>query len=754
MPDSTQMSVIGKPQPRIDGPLKVTGAAMYASDFHFPGLLFAVPVEATIANGKLQKLDTSDAEKMPGVRAIFHRGNIGKIYRSVLQPNNRGITDERRPPFEDDVIRYYGQYIALVVADSFEAAKAAADAVRATYTKKKPNVNLDLQPDAEPEVVETTRGSLKRLQSQRGDPEKAFASAPVKLDQTYVTPAETHNPIELQGTTAMWDGQMLTIYEESQGVFNLRSVLAQMFGLPTENVRVITKFVGSGFGSKLFPWAHCALACAAARQLGKPVKLVLSRRMMFQSVGHRPRTQQRVRLGASNEGQLVSLMHDYVNDVSMLDGYRENCGEATSYFYSVPNLRVHWGRARRNIGSPTPMRGPGAVPGLFATESAMNELADQLKIDPVQLRVLNEPKIDEGKSIPFSSRHYLECLQLGAGRFGWSKRNPEIGSMKRDGLILGWGVSGAAWIAGRSAAEANVELRDDGSARVACGTQDIGTGTYTILAQLVSDKTGVPLNKVEVVLGDTSLPPGPISGGSLVTGSVVPAVFDAADNAITSLLSVATTTPGSPFENRKTDDLAFETGRVFVKADGSAKGVSFPELLRRTNVRLVTGNGKSEGTFGEKKPKVSLHSYGCHFVEVTWQPATARLRVNRVVTVIDAGRIINPLAGRNQIEGAVVMGIGMALLEHTIYDPQNGAPINSNLADYLMAVNADVPQLDVHFLDYPDKDVNPVGARGIGEIGLAGVAAAITAATYHATGVRVRELPVRIEDLLTSSIWA
>ena len=299
-----------------------------------------------------------------------------------------------------------------------------------------------------------------------------------------------------------------------------------------------------------------------------------------------------------------------------------------------------------------------------------------------------------------------------------------------------------------------MELRDDGSARVACGTQDIGTGTYTILAQLVADKTGVPLNKIEVVLGDTSLPPGPISGGSLVTGSVVPAVFDAADNAIASLLSVATTTPGSPFEKHKADDLVFDAGRVFVKADGPVKGVPFSDLLRRTNMRLVTGSGKSEGTLDEKKPKVSMHSFGCHFVEVTWQPATARLRVNRVVTVIDGGRIINPLAGRNQIEGAVVMGVGMALFEHTIYDPQNGAPINSNLADYLMSVNADAPLMEVHFLDYPDTEVNPLGARGIGEIGLAGIAAAITAATYHATGVRVRELPIRIEDLLTSSILA
>ena len=750
--ETATTSPIGRKTPRVDGPLKVSGMAQYASDFHFSGMLYAVPVEATIANGRVEKLDTAAAEKMPGVRAIFHRANIGKIFRSVLGKGMEGICVERRPPFEDDVVRYYGQYVALAVADTFETAKAAADAVRVTYSKNKPNVESDLKADDDPAVIETTYGPEHRLQSERGDAEAAFASAPVKLDQTYVTPSETHNPIELQGATAIWDASKLTLYEESQAIFNMRSVLAQMFGLPKENVRVITKFVGSGFGSKLWPWTHCPLAAAAARQLGKPVKLVLSRKMTFQTAGHRARTQQRVRLGATPEGKLVSLLHDYVYERSMLDNYHENCGEATSYHYSVPNLRVKFGRAKRNIGTPSDMRGPGAVPGLYATESAMNELADQLKIDPVRLRVLNEPKIDEGLGIPFSSRHYLECLELGAEKFGWSKRTPEVGSMKRDGLTLGWGMAGASWIAARFAAEANFELRDDGTARVACGTQDIGTGTYTILAQLASLKAGVPLDKVEVALGDTSLPEGPVSGGSMATGSVVPAVFDAADNAIASLLTIATTTPGSPFEKQKPDDLAFETGRIFVKAGAPAGGIPFADLLRRANLRLVTGSGKSEATFGEKKPKFSTHSFGCHFVEVTWQPEIARLRVNRVVTVIDAGRIINPLAGRNQIEGAVVMGIGMALLEHTSYDPQNGAPINSNLADYIVAVNADVPSIDVHFLDYPDNVINQLGARGIGEIGLAGFAAAITAAVHHATGVRVRELPVKIEDLLTSSI--
>src|SRR5258705_7090486 len=317
-------SPIGRSTPRVDGPLKVSGVAQYTSDFHFPGQLYGVPVEATIANGRVVKLDTVAAERMPGVRAVFHRENIGNIFRSVLGTGFDGICDERRPPFEDDVVRYYGQYIALAVADTFEEAKAAADAVRVTYATDKPNVETDLKADDEPEVVSTTFTMRERLQSQRGDAEAAFATAPVKIDQIYVTPAETHNPIELHATTAIWDGLTLTLYESSQGVFNLRGVLAQMFGLPKENVRVITKLVGSGFGSKLFPWTHCSLAAAAAMQLGKPIKLVVSRKMIFQTVGHRPRTQQRVRLGATPDGRLVSLQHDYVYQRSMLDDHHED----------------------------------------------------------------------------------------------------------------------------------------------------------------------------------------------------------------------------------------------------------------------------------------------------------------------------------------------------------------------------------------------------------------------------------------------
>jgi xanthine dehydrogenase YagR molybdenum-binding subunit len=352
-------------------------------------------------------------------------------------------------------------------------------------------------------------------------------------------------------------------------------------------------------------------------------------------------------------------------------------------------------------------------------------------------------------NLPFSSRHLKECFTAGMKKFGWSKRNPEPGSMKHDGLTLGWGMAGCSWIAARFPCQARVDFCDDGTVRVACGTQDIGTGTYTILAQVVSEKAGISIDKVEVVLGDSALPPGPISGGSMATASVVPAVLQAAGKSIETLLGMAARIPGSKFAGQKPDSLTFQNGWIHAKGESPDSGLPFDALLKQGNLKAASGFGSSKGTFGmPEKPKFSTHSFGAHFLEVNWQPQIARLRVSRVVTVIDAGRIINPLAGRNQIEGAVVMGIGMGLFEETAYDPRSGAPINSNLADYIVATNADIPALEVHFLDYPDMELNELGARGIGEIGLAGVAAALTSAVYHATGVRVRELPVRIENLL------
>ncbi|MFC6645428.1 xanthine dehydrogenase family protein molybdopterin-binding subunit [Granulicella cerasi] len=737
----TESNVIGKPTPRIDGPLKTTGSAMYASDYHFPDLAYAWPVTATIASGNITSIDSSAARKMPGVLAVYTHEDIGTLYRTPPAAGFSMIIDEKRPPLEDNVVRYYGQYVAVAVAQTMEQARAAAEAVKVSYSKTPHDTS-------EPVLGTPVATNSKKNITKRGDAAAAFATGAVKHDASYSTPAETHNPIELHASVAVYEDGKFTLYETSQAVMNHRDVMAAMLGVPPENVKVITKFLGSGFGGKLWPWPHALLAASCARNLQRPVKLVVSRSMMFQSVGHRPAIDQRIQLAADSTGKLQSIEQEYVNHTSILDDYDEGCGEATGFLYSCPNVLVKGGLARRNVGTPTSMRGPGAVPGLYALESAMDELALKLKVDPIALRLMNEPSKDESSGQEFSSRHLKECLTVGAEKFGWSKRNPTVGSMKNaDGTIVGWGVAACTWIAARMEAEAAVELLQDGTARVACGTQDIGTGTYTVVGQVVAHETGLPLEKIDVVIGDSSLPPGPVSGGSWATASMTPAVLQAAQKAVQALVGLATKATGSPFMGKNTGDLEYVDGMVRLKADPSHQ-IAFGDLLKLTKVNAVSGKGSAQGTLGNPQTKYSFHSYGAQFAEVTWQPEIARLRVSRVVTVIDAGRMLNPKAARNQIEGAVVMGVGMAMLEATEYDQRSGAPINASLADYIVAVNADHPEIDVTFLDYPDYKLNALGARGVGEIGLAGIAAAIANAVHHATGKRVRNLPIKIEDLL------
>ena len=739
---STTDSIIGTATPRIDGPLKTTGVAEYAADFHFDRMVHAVPVDSSNASGHISKLDLSAAEKMPGILLILHHCNIGPLYRTVPGDDN-ATNSEVRSAFEDDVVRHWGQHVAVVIAETLEQATAAAAAVKAGYEPQAANLRPSL---------DDYTGARKSV-SKRGDPDAAFASAPVKIDQTYITPNETHNPIELHASVAVWDGDRVTLYETSQGVVNHRVVMAQVLGLPVENVRVVTRFLGSGFGGKLFPWPHTAMAAVAARQLNRPVKLSLNRRMMFSAVGYRPRTEQHIKLGAGKDGKLLALRHDYLNVTSQLDDFNEGCGEATPYLYSVANLEITSGMVHRHVGAPMYMRGPGAVPGLYALEAGMNELAEQLNIDPLQLRLINDAEKDESTNTPFSSRHLKECFEVGAKKFGWDKRTAAVGSMRRDGKILGWGLAGASWVALRLPCTANVEFCANGRLCVRCGTQDIGTGTYTVFAQVLSEKTGMPLDHIDVILGDSALPDGPMSGGSMVTGSVLNAIAAGADGAIQKLQKLAAATEGSPFQNAKVENISFTKGRIHGKDQNPDNGMHFAELLKMARLNGLSAEGKTQPSWEDPKARgVSLHSYGAQFVEVEWEPDIARLRVSRVVTVIDAGRIINPRAAANQIAGAVVMGVGMGLLEETVYDQRTGQPINGSMADYLMATCADSPAIDVTFLDYPDPAMGEYGARGVGEIGLAGVAPAITAAVYHATGVRVRELPVRIEHLLQSKI--
>jgi len=733
-------SIIGAAVTRIDGPLKVTGAARYAVDHPLENMVYGFAVSSSIAKGRIVNIDTSEAERMPGVLTIIHHGNADPLFRTAgpFEPNSR--TSESRPPFEDDVVYYYGQFVALVVANSFEQAQDAAYHVKVRYQEEKPAVHLDDAAAPGPPVKNYSRGNA----------EQAFTSAPVKIDETYFTPVETHNPMEMHGTIAVWNGDKVTLYESSQGVVNHHGVMSEMLGVPLENVHVISPFVGSGFGCKLFPWPHSLLAAMAARRVKRPAKVSVPRNLMFTTVGHRPSTKQRVRLGAAQDGKLTAIIHEVQNPTSMIDNVMENCTEPTPILYSCENVSAVQRLVPLNIGTPTPMRGPGATPGIFALDSALDELAVKLNMDPLEIRLKNYAEKDESSGQPFSSKHLREAYQTGAERFGWSKRTPGVGSMRKGDLILGWGVGSATWPAHRGSAEVRVRLMADGRARAACATQDIGTGSYTIFAQVISDRTGIPVEKIDVALGDSSLPPGPTSGGSTATASFLPAVAGATDAAVDAVFQLAVKTEKSPFKGVDPKSLKMTGGRVHRMDQSPDSGTRFQDLLALRQLAALDGQVKTGGN--PDAHNYSTHSFGTHFVEVSWDPGIARLRVTRAVSVLDAGRIMNQKTARNQILGAVVMGIGLAMFEETVYDSRNGKPVNNNFADYIVSTNADIPQLECIFLDHPDTVLGEYGARGIGEIGLTGVASALTMATYHATGIRVRELPIRLDKLMPSKV--
>jgi xanthine dehydrogenase YagR molybdenum-binding subunit len=733
-------SVIGVAHRRVDGGLKVTGAAKYAADHPVKNLLYAYGVYSTVASGRIVRIDDQAAQRMPGVVKILHHGNMPTLHRTPDGPINffkdiliASRTDEHRLPFEDADVHYPGQFVALVLADSFEQARAAAHAVKVEYAATTPVRSLEEGMRLHG-ARDGGRGHV------RGEPDGAHEAA-ARLDVTYTTPVEVHNPMEMHATTAWWEDGRLFVYESSQGVLNHRNLLANVFDLPPDRVEVRAPFIGSGFGGKLWPWPHSIAACAASQVTGRPVQLVLPRAQMFTTVGHRPETIQRVRMATDAAGKLVSIRHDSFNSTSTVDPYTESCGVVTKNLYSCPNVRVSHKYSQVNRGTPTSMRAPGAAPGLFALESAIDEMAEKMGMDPLAFRRLNLSTTDESVKLPWSSNHLPEALDQAAERFGWSKRNPKIGSMREGDEIIGYGIGACNWDAYQVPTEARVTLRADGSALVQCGLQDIGTGTYTIVAQTVSQLTGLPIDRVEVQLGSSAFPPGPVSGGSWATASVMPAVAGATREALDRLRQYAVAKSG-PFAEGNVAALQVEEGALQL----NGRRASFAEILQTQKLARAEGKFLSGPAAGAKH---SFRSFGVHFVEVRWDPGISRLRVARVVSAIDVGKVVNPLAGRNQVEGAIVMGLGMALFEAGEFDPRNGMPANNNYAEYVVPVHADMPEVEVILLDYPDYHFNEFGARGMGEIGVTGLAAAVANAVYHATGKRIRSLPISKEKLMT-----
>ncbi|MGF6595039.1 xanthine dehydrogenase family protein molybdopterin-binding subunit [Pseudomonas sp. 2835] len=731
--------VIGASPRRIDGRLKVTGQAQYAADQHPDGMVFAYGVFSTVASGSIKALDIDAARRSTGVLEILHHGNFPQAFHTSPVPFSlAGVltgsrTDEKRLPFEDQTIRYAGQFVALVIADTFEHAREAAYKVKVTYA-------------ASPALANLEQGLKQRAPAdggqghKRGDPAQAFEQGVHKVDLTYSTPVETHNPMEMHATVALWEGNRLVVYEATQSVVVHRNTLAQVFGLPPERVEVRAPFIGSGFGSKLWAWPHSVAACAAAKVVGRPVQLVVPRAQMFTTVGHRPQTRQRMRLAADDQGRLLSLRHESVNTTGIGDQYVENCGGMSASLYSCANVEITHHTVRVNRGAPTSMRAPGAAPGLFALESAIDELAEQCRIDPLAFRQLNYAEQNEQEKLPWSSNHLREALEQGARRFGWAARTAGIGSMREGEEVIGYGMAQCNWDAFRTPAQARVALKADGRAQVFCGAQDIGTGTYTVIAQCVSELTGLALQRIDVELGNSSLPPAPVSGGSWITASVLPAVAEATRMALEQLKGFAASAEGG-MAGVKPEAIKVSNGKL----ENGDSSLDFAQVLNRLKVASAEGEAR---TGMADTAKHAFSSFGAHFVEVRWDPRISRLRVSRVVSAIDVGKVVNGKTAANQVEGAIVMAIGMALFEATDYDERDAMPVNNNYAEYVVPVHADQPQIDVILLDYPDYNLNEFGARGIGEIGVTGLAAAVANAVYHATGKRVRDLPISLEKLM------
>jgi len=732
---------IGSSIRRVDGRLKVAGTARYTADQCVKEMVFAYGVFSTIASGQVVAIDASAARKVPGFIDILHHDHAPALYRvpksgiSVPTILTSAITDESRLPFEDKQVVYAGQFVALVVADTFEHAREAAFLTEVQYVQTTPVATLD-----QGLALGSPRDGGRR--HRRGDPESAFTGAPHSIDVSYCTPVETHNPMEMHATLADWRGDHLHIFEASQGVTVHRNTIAKVFGLMPDNVTVQAAFIGSGFGSKLFMWPHSVAAAAASRMVGRPVKLVVPRAQMFTTTGHRPETLQRLRLATDDTGRLLSIRHESINSTSFTDQFVETTGSVTQSLYSCPNVMISYGTVQTNRGSGTSMRAPGAAPGLFALESAIDEMAYANGMDPRDFRLLNIASRDESVNLPWSSNHLRDAILQAGERFGWDRRNPKIGAMRDGDEIIGYGMGACNWGASRTPAEARVHLRSNGTALVASAIQDIGTGTYTISAQTVAQMTGIPIGRIEVRLGDSDFPPAPMSGGSWATASVLPAIAASARAAIAQLKTYATA-PGASFDGVAPDAIQMVDGHL-IHADRS---IPFEEILKAGRIASAEGQVRTPAA---PTGKFSFRSFGAHFVEVRWDPGISRLRIARVVSAIDVGRVINPLTARNQVEGAIVMGIGMALFEATEYDERSGLPANNNFAEYAVPVHADMPEVDVILLDYPDFELNEFGARGIGEIGITGLAAAVANAVYHATGIRVRELPILKEKLMVS----
>ncbi len=733
-------SYLGKPASRIDGRAKVTGLAKYAAEYNVPGLAHGVVVSSAIAKGRIKRIHTADALSVDGVLDVFTHE-----HRPKLASAHEKYTDEVAPsgspcrPLYDDKILFSGQPVALVVAEEFEIARFAASLVRVEYERKPHVTDFDAQRE---------RGAISKRDPAnsvaRGNPTAAFEQAAVRVEAEYRMPVEHHNPMEPFAATAVWEGDdRITVFDKTQGPQNCRNYVAGVFGMPRDKVRVLSPYVGGGFGSGLRPQYELPLAVLAARALKRSVRVTLTRQQMF-TLGYRAANVHELAIAANGDGNLASFRHDAVSMTSQFEDFQRDLVNWSSLLYRCANSELGQRLDKLDQNTPCDMRAPGGAEGAYAIECAMDELAYAANIDPLELRLINYSDKDQIEDRRYSSKELRECYRQGAEKFGWSHRNPQPRSMRDGNELVGWGMATGIWEAMQMPASAKAVLTANGSVEIASATADIGPGTYTWMTQLAAEMLGVPIENVTAKLGDSALPDAPVEGGSFTVSSVGSAIHAACRAVQKELLGLAQKMARSPLAGAKLDDVVFAEGKIRHKHEESRE-VSVADAMRAGKADRIEKEASAEPN---ERSKYSHLTHSAVFAEVKVDEQLGVIRVTRVVSAVAAGRILNPKLASSQILGAVVGGIGMALHEETVTDHRFGRFMSHNLADYHVPVNADVHAIDVIFVEEKDDEINPLGVKGVGEIGIVGTAAAVANAVYHATGKRVRDLPITLDKLM------
>jgi xanthine dehydrogenase YagR molybdenum-binding subunit len=737
---------IGSPISRIEARDKVTGRAVYTADVHLPGMVHAVLVGATIASGRVRTIDTARAENAPGVLAVITHRNVPAWHSTPEQL--RFV--EPRFPLADDVIHHHDQYVAVVVAATREQAAHAAGLVAVDYDAQPPVASLDA-------ALPSRHKPVWRFEPQFPDhaffpdettPDTAFAAASHKVDAEYRTPYHSHVPLEPNATVARWEGGRLTVYETSQGVHSDRVVIAGAFGMPVDRVRVYSTLVGGAFGNKVALWPHTLLAATAARVVGRPVRLVATRKQVFTGHGHQPPIVQYLKVGANVDGsgrrKLAVMIHESVNGTPISFDNPEGVISPTATVYLSPALKVRVEVADMHMPAPSTLRTPADGPGMFAVGSAIDELSYELGVDPIDLRRDNHLPYHPIERKPWSGKQLFECYDLGARLFGWDRRAPRPRAMREGDDWVGFGMSSAQRLEHHAAAKAVVEIRDDGTAEVSTSTAEIGTGNLTTMVQVAADTAGIPPRRFAIVSGDTALPEAAPTSGSRSTGSTGTAVHLAARNAKLTAVRLAVGDPRSPLHGLAEDRVGAADGRLF-SVDDPRRAESYEELLRRNGRRSITEEGRHDPS--TRDPRFSYATFGAHFTEVRINRNVPRVRITRHVGVFAVGRVLNPKTARNQAQGGIVFATGQTLMEQLEQHRTSGLFSTPSLTDYHVPVHADVGEIEVAFVEEPDYNAHPLGAKGLGEVVAVGVHASIANAVYHATGIRVRELPITPDKL-------